>query len=207
MDLISALIGIWLAVLAIADYFPKLAGTIYAGGVGASVPIGLFLANRAQSKRQATLDLHKEYYSVEFAEFRSQASRFMRKHERVNWQYNDPYALGSGDDDLAGYSAAVRFFHRFAILYELNEMNRGLAQRLFSREVGYWKGKMFDPMKGRDGMFVLDSITDLANRFQIGSGGKRFYEGLAASKRAKAPELIKDATKTVTSVNERWGQI
>jgi len=56
-------------------------------------------------------------------------------------------------------------------------------------------------------MFVLDSITDLANRFQIGSGGKRFYEGLKASKRAKAPELIKDTTKTITSINERWGQI
>ena len=83
MPVLFALIVIWLAVGALAQHFTAVAGTIYGGGIAATVPIGLFLANRAQSRRQVTLDLFKEYYSADFADARNKASRFMKKHKTI----------------------------------------------------------------------------------------------------------------------------
>lgn len=201
------LAAIWIAVPALANIFDQFAGSIYAAGISASVTVGLFWASRAQSRRQATLDLHKEYYSVEFAKHRSGASKFMKKYKEVDWSQNDPYWIGDGDDDLEGYAIVIRFFHRFAILYEEGEINRTLAVNLFAKELGYWAERLFHPMEKRTGMNTLPSILELSRRAALADGSGRFAQGRKEARQTKPPEIMNATGGTIESKKVRWSSL
>lgn len=133
---LASLVALWVVLIALAQRFTAAAGSLIAAAVTATIILGVYLATREQARRQTTLDLSKEYYSVDFAEQRRLAERFMRKHADVDWSRNDPYLLGCYDEDLTGHGAVLRFWQRVATLYDERELSRSLAQRPLSRELG-----------------------------------------------------------------------
>lgn len=180
--------ALWSVIGWLARGNPQSVGSLVGAGVGATVALSIFLAGRAQGRRQTTLDLFKEYYSADFAMQRRAAEQFMDGHRAVDWSRNDPYVIGRDDDDLAGYGAVLRFWQRVATLYDEGEINRGLAQRLLSRELGYWDVKIIQPMRGRKGMYVRDMIADLVRRFSIGERPKALASGAASARRLHPQE-------------------
>jgi hypothetical protein len=180
---------LWVALGVVAHAVPAIAGTLIGAGVGATVSVAVYAATRAQSRRQTTLDLFKEYYSADFADLRRKAEQFMTKHAQVDWSINDPYVLGAGDADLAGYGAVLRYWQRVSTFYREGEISRGLMQRLLSRELGFWNVRIFRVMAARKGMYVRGPIVDLAYRMSIGEGRSAFDEGERDGRRTVPPEL------------------
>lgn len=186
--------GVWIALGVGAHNMPTIAGTLVGAGVGATVSVALYAATRTQARRQITLDLFKEYYSADFATQRRACERFMARYEGVDWSRNDPYVLGRDDDDLGGYGAVLRYWQRVATLYREGEVSRGLTQRLLARELGFWNVRVFKVMAGRKGMYVLDTITDLARRMSIGEARTAFQDGERAGRRKVPPEMENSGT-------------
>lgn len=94
------LLPMWIAIIEVARAHPAAEGSLVSGGVSATVAVAIFLASRAQARRQPTLDLFKEYYGADFAGQRRAAERFMRAHRGVDWALNDPYAIGAENPTL-----------------------------------------------------------------------------------------------------------
>ena len=186
------LCALWTGLGLAARAHPELAGSLVGAGVGATVSVAVLLATRAQARRQTALDLFKEYYSAEFASSRRAAEAFMRKHADVDWAKNDPYELGRGDDDLAGYGAVLRYWQRVATYYREGEVDRGLVLRLLSRELGFWRVRVLDLMAGRKGMYVRETIVELARLASIGEGRDAFEAGVRDGRRVRPPELEQD---------------
>lgn len=194
-SLFGLLGAVWIALGIVAHNVPTIAGTLIGAGVGATVSVALYAATRAQARRQTTLDLFKEYYSADFAIQRRACERFMARHEGVDWSRNDPYVLGRDDEDLGGYGAVVRYWQRVATLYREGEVARGLTQRLLARELGFWNVRVFRVMDGRQGMYVLDTIADLARRIWIGEARTAFEDGERAGRRKVLPEVENSGTE------------
>lgn len=206
MPWILLLAALWSVIGWLARGNPQSVGSLVGAGVGATVALTIFLAGRAQGRRQTTLDLFKEYYSADFATQRRSAEEFMERHRAMDWSRNDPYVVGRDDDGLAGYGAVLRFWQRVATLYNEGEVNRSLAQRLLSRELGYWDAKIIEPMSGRKGMYVRDMISDLVRRFSIGERPKALSAGAASARRPHPPEhdhLTGDGADTSTDAQAR----
>ena len=183
------LVALWVALGITAHSVPAIAGTLIAAGVGATVSVAVYATTRAQARRQTTLELFKEYYSADFADLRRKAERFMARHADVDWSVNDPYVLGAGDADLAGYGAVLRYWQRVSTFYREGEVSRGLLQRLLGRELGFWNVRIFTAMAARKGMYVRGPIGDLAYRISIGEGRSAFEEGERDGRRTVPPEL------------------
>lgn len=185
MPWILTLLSLWIVIGLVAHELPQAAGSLIGAGVGATVSLAIFMAGRAQGRRQTTLDLFKEYYSADFADQRRAAARFMNKYRDVDWSSNDPYEIGRNDEDLDGYGEVRRYWQRVATLYNENELSRGLAQRLLSRELGHWSGRIFMPMRQRKGMYVLDMVVELARRFSIGERPENYTAGIKEGQRSR----------------------
>lgn len=187
---------LWIGLAWAAKEHPDIAGSLIGAGVGATVSVAVLLASRLQARRQTALDLFKEYYSADFAASRRKAEAFMRKHRGVDWSCNDPYALGKGDPDLEGYGAVLRYWQRVATYHREGEVDRGLTQRLLSRELGFWRVRILDPMADRKGMYVRDQIVELARLAAIGEGRDAFEAGVRDGRRSTPPELAGTASAT-----------
>lgn len=177
---------LWLAVGPLVHALPAAAGTLLSGGIAGTVAIAIFWAGRVAGRRETTLELHREYYSDDLAAARTGATDFMLRHRDVDWATSDPYVVGAGDADLAHYSTVVRFWHRVAVLYDEGEIDRGLAQRLMSRELGHWRALILEPMEARKDMWTRAMLVELARRFSIGERPRDFADGLARGRRLMA---------------------
>lgn len=156
--------------------------------VGGLITLCIFWSTRYQAKRQVVLDLHKEYYSETFALSRAKAERFLRLYNDVDWKETNPYRMLDPKDDRPGYAAVVRYWHRVAILYKNNQLDVNLAHDLMARDLGFWYGRLIEPMRFRDGMYTLDDLLWLVDMFKMRTSGRRFNSGYAdALKRRASP--------------------
>lgn len=178
----AALLLIWTILGVAAHYAHDIAAAAIGAGVGATVSVAVFLANRYQARRGTTLDLLSEYYSPEFAENRRSAERFMVKHGDTDWSVSDPYESWPEDPDLRGYGAVVRYWQRVAILDREGELKSDLAKRLLAREIGFWDALVFQPMRGRSNMYVRDLLARLITRFSKGTSAEAFEAGAEAGR-------------------------
>ncbi|WP_061934652.1 hypothetical protein [Aureimonas sp. AU22] len=184
----------WILLGLIVRHLPELAGPAVGAGVGATISVAVLLANRDQSRRQTTLDLLTEYYTPEFALNRRAAERFMATHSAADWSQDDPYILGDGDPDLAGYGAVVRYWQRVAILDLEGELRSRLAYRLLAREVGYWNAILFDPMAVRPNMYVRGLLNELVERFSKGQADSFEFGQTAGRVQVAKAEARKSST-------------
>lgn len=181
--LLLILAGFWAVLGLIAYFFGDLQPAILSAAISASVTFGIAYISRHQSRRQVTLDLHKEFYSHEFAEQRGKATRFFKRYATADWSKLSPSELSDPDGTHQGYSQVLRFWHRVAVLYENDALDRPLAQRLLSRELGYWFGLAFEDMRERQGMFTRKLLFGLQYQFEIGESRNLYFAGLRAGRR------------------------
>ena len=163
---------------------------IITGSVTLLAAFIVYYITRRQSRIDTTINLHKEYYSFTFAAYRYKAERFFRYHYDRDWSQTDPYKLDDPEGALEGYSEVLRFFHRFAVMYDWKRIDKKLASSLFSREVGYWFGRAFEPMLPRDDWWTKPMIVGLTNKLPRRGDRGAYQEGYAAGLRARASNEV-----------------
>lgn len=136
----------------------------------------VYRAGRTQDRIKTTLELHKEYYSPSFGTARTQAEHFYQLHHDRDWGAINPYDLDDPEDKLKGYSEVLRFFHRLSILWQRARLDEDLLASLFSREMGYWMGFVFEPMDARTDWWTKPDIKRLAEHLKS-SGGDLYVHG------------------------------
>lgn len=137
------------------------------------VAFAVFKAGRTQDRIRTTLELHKEFYSPTFAASRRDAEHFYQLHHERDWGNVNPYELDDPEDKLKGYSEVLRYFHRLSILWQRDRLDEELLSSLFSREMGYWMGLIFEPMSGRTDWWTKSDILKLAAH--LGDAGSESY--------------------------------
>ncbi len=193
---IAAVFLIMTAVAGLLQFGTLLAPALTSAVIGAVVSWSIFKAGRNQGKRATTLELYKEYYTQSFADDRVKAERFFRKHRRNEWTNVNPYDLDDPEGWRSGYSSVTRYFHRVAILYQQNEIQRDLAHELLSRELGYWFAMSFLPRRDRNDWWTKDAIYDLGARFWEGKRRDLFRLGYldACRARKKPNKVVQDGS-------------
>ncbi len=187
---VTLVIIVWVALAAAAYCFPAIPAALWTACVGASVTLAIAFANWWQGKRQAVLELHREYYSRSFSEDRQTAARFFKRYGGADWSQIGPYALPDPDQTREGYSQVLRFWHRVAVLYQSDALDRMLAQRLLAREIGYWFGFVFEGMEAREDMFTRDLLFAFIGKMRNGRGKAEFENGAADGRRNRAKEPL-----------------
>lgn len=177
---------LWAGLAAESVWLKKIEPPFWAAAIAATVTSGVALAARFQSKRAATLELHKEYYSHDFAEDRRTAERFFQRYPRDQWDVS-PYKFPDPDDTLRGYSQVLRFWHRVAVLYKNYAIDRSLTEKLLSREFAYWWALIFIKMNIRDDMYTWDLLNDLSSSLLIGEGSDSYKQGFNEGRKRYKP--------------------
>lgn len=180
----------WLVALAASTIVGGFQTSVWTALLGASVAISIGWTSRLQARRQATLDLHREYYSHRFAEARLTAARFFKRYPDQDWSKQGPYDLPDPDNTREGYSEVLRFWHRVAVLYENGALDRALTEKLLSRELGHWFGLVFESMRLRKDMYTKDLLFRLRDRFLVGEDPESFRSGYrdGAERRPATPK-------------------
>jgi len=172
--------GIFVASLWITMHPPLLSALI-----GVNVTFGIAYSNRLQARRQAALDVHREYYTQSFSKTRRKALRFFRRHAGVNWRLTNPLDLRDPDDMRDSYFDVLRFWQRVATLYENKAIDRPLTQRLLAREVGQWFGMGLEDTTQRPGLYIGGVIRRFRYQISIGEGAEEYNAGLGEGKAIK----------------------
>ena len=205
--ILSLIAGLWSFLCSAVYFFGHIPPALWAAAIGACVTVSIFLITRQQSRRQVTLDLHKEFYSHAFAEQRGKATRFFRRYATTDWSRLSPGNLPDPDDNHQGYSEVLRFWHRVAVLYENGALDRSLAQRLLSRELGYWFGFVFEDMRERPDMFTRELLFGLSYQFETGEGKGLYLAGLQSGREhrpvASRAKWTHNGTRWVTDPRRR----
>lgn len=173
--IVTAILGlaIWGIGLGVTTILPSLVSVVGSTIVAWAV----FQAGRTQDRIKTTLDLHKDYYSPAFAISRNMAEHFYQLHHARDWAAVNPYDLDDPEDKLKGYSEVVRYFHRLSILWQRERLDEDLVTDLFSREMGYWMGFIFEPMNARTDWWTKPDIYRLAEHLRREKAGN-YTQGL-----------------------------
>lgn len=158
----------------------------------------VFGAGRTQDRIKTTLDLHKDYYSPLFALSRNMAEHFYQFHHANDWSTENPYDLEDPEDKLKGYSEVLRYFHRLSILWQRDRLDDDLLTDLFSREMGYWMGFIFEPMGARTDWWTKSDIYRLAGHLAK-SHDENYDQGRreGVERRVEGPIRVRQVDGTV----------
>jgi hypothetical protein len=182
----------------VAGISPILPALISVTGT-AVVALLVYRAGQAQNRITNTLDAHREYYNHEFAESRQIALQFFRVNAGRPWSKTNPYDVPDPGGLLKGYSEVLRYFHRLALLWEHNRIEKPIVGQMFAREMGYWMGVAFDPMKEREDWWTKSMIFKLSDDLRASKDGQAaFQDGFSRGKAA----LAREATAKEVAVEE-----
>lgn len=197
--IVTAILGLalWGIGLGATTILPSLVSVVGSTIVAWAV----FQAGRTQDRIKTTLDLHKDYYSPAFAISRNMAEHFYQLHYARDWTVVNPYDLDDPEDKLKGYSEVVRYFHRLSILWQRERMDEDLVTDLFSREMGYWMGFIFEPMNARTDWWTKPDIYRLAEHLRREKAGN-YMHGLqeGVERRMNGPVRVIKADGSVAKV-------
>lgn len=141
----------------------------------------VYWRGRKQARIAAALELHKEFYSKEFAKVRNEADRFVMFNYRKDWSqkptdFDDPESTRDSMHQL------IRFFYRASVLESVNQVDRRLLYALFAQEIGYWAGYLFLRMEKRPDWSTKGEVLRLVQRAEYSEQRNKFLAGYQAGK-------------------------
>ena len=158
-------------------FFDKALPTIIGSTVSALVALSVLYLGRKRELRKLSLDMYKELYSQESSSDRSKTEKMVLDRPEIDWNNVDPYSLSDIDELRDGYANLTRFFVRLSIIYNEKELDRKLADKLFSYVAGYWWGIIYERIVSRDNMYTKNDIVYIFRSFENGSKSNDFSAG------------------------------